>query len=83
MLRSISVVRSATDNAVCQQDVGFFLADYLLAGSIIEAGSDTTRNQINILLAAAAKFPAWVATAQSQLDEVCGKATRLPSFEVG
>ncbi|KAK7905290.1 hypothetical protein LTR67_000010 [Exophiala xenobiotica] len=54
---------------------------YFCAGSIIEAGSDTTRNQLNILLAAAAKFPAWVATAQSQLDEVCGKASRLPSFE--
>lgn len=53
-----------------------------LAGSIIEAGSDTTRNQINLLLAAAAKYPTWVRTAQAQLDQVCGKAARLPTFEV-
>ena len=53
------------------------------AGSIIEAGSDTTRNQINLMLAAAARFPAWVTTAQSQLDKVCGEASRLPSFDVG
>ncbi|KAL6248504.1 hypothetical protein RBB50_004759 [Rhinocladiella similis] len=54
---------------------------YFCAGSIIEAGSDTSRNQINLMLAAAAKFPDWVATAQRQLDEVCGTAKRLPSFE--
>jgi len=52
------------------------------AGSIIEAGSDTTRNQINLMLAAAVNYPAWVATAQKQLDEVCGVAKRLPDFEV-
>ena len=60
-----------------------FLADGLQAGSIIEAGSDTTRNQLNLMLAAAAKYPDWVAKAQEQLDEVCGKASRLPAFDVG
>ncbi|KAI1611780.1 cytochrome P450 [Exophiala viscosa] len=54
---------------------------YFCAGSIIEAGSDTTRNQLNIMLAAAAKFPAWVATAQTQLDAVCGDAKRLPTMD--
>ncbi|KIW10721.1 hypothetical protein PV08_10020 [Exophiala spinifera] len=54
---------------------------YFAAGTILEAGSDTTRNQINLILAAAAKYPAWVATAQSQLDNVCGYASRLPSFD--
>ncbi|EXJ58361.1 hypothetical protein A1O7_05786 [Cladophialophora yegresii CBS 114405] len=54
---------------------------YFAAGSIIEAGSDTTRNQINVMLAAAAKYPAWVANAQKQLDEVCGHAARLPTFD--
>lgn len=58
------------------------LANILQAGSIIEAGSDTTRNQLNLMLAAAAKYPAWVANAQKQLDEVCGNASRLPSFDV-
>ena len=55
---------------------------YFAAGSIVEAGSDTTRNQINLMLAAAAKYPAWVIKAQKQLDEVCGKASRLPTFGV-
>ncbi|KAH0342001.1 hypothetical protein KCU83_g9432, partial [Aureobasidium melanogenum] len=54
---------------------------YFCAGSIIEAGSDTTRNQINIMMAAAAKFPEWVKNARKQLDEVCGSAGRLPDFE--
>ncbi|KAK4942809.1 hypothetical protein LTR10_017569 [Elasticomyces elasticus] len=54
---------------------------YFCAGSIIEAGSDTTRNQLNLMLAAAAKFPAWVATAQAQLDAVCGDAERLPTLD--
>lgn len=58
-------------------------ANSVQAGSIIEAGSDTSRNQINLMIAAAAKFPEWVVTAQKQLDEVCGTAKRLPSFEVG
>lgn len=58
------------------------LTDLTTAGTIIEAGSDTTRNQINVMLAAAAKYPAWVASAQRQLDEVCGDASRLPSFDV-
>ncbi|KAL1615103.1 hypothetical protein SLS56_011930 [Neofusicoccum ribis] len=54
---------------------------YYCAGTIIEAGSDTTRNQLNIMIAAAAKFPAWVKTAQEELDSVYGDAERLPSFD--
>lgn len=34
------------------------------------------------MLAAAAKYPDWVCTAQAQIDEVCGKAARLPTFDV-
>lgn len=55
---------------------------YYCAGTIIEAGSDTTRNQINIVIAAAAKFPGWVKKAQDEIDSVCGYAERLPTFEV-
>jgi hypothetical protein len=81
--RPILLVRQGNYNLA----VGFFhmmrvVTDLASAGSIIEAGSDTTRNQINIMLAAAAKYPTWVATAQKQLDEVCGHASRLPSFDV-
>lgn len=55
---------------------------YYCAGTIIEAGSDTTRNQINVMIAAAAKFPGWVKKAQDEIDSVCGYAERLPTFEV-
>ncbi|EMR69670.1 putative cytochrome p450 protein [Eutypa lata UCREL1] len=54
---------------------------YFCAGTIIEAGSDTTRNQINIMLAAAAKFPGWVKKAREELDRVLGTAARLPTFD--
>ncbi|KIX05640.1 uncharacterized protein Z518_03612 [Rhinocladiella mackenziei CBS 650.93] len=50
-------------------------------GTIIEAGSDTTRNQVIILIATAAKFPEWVATVRRELDKVCGDAERLPTFD--
>lgn len=50
-----------------------------LAGSVIEAGSDTTRVSLSQILAAAALFPDWVERARKQIDEVCGaNAERLP-----
>ncbi|OBT97320.1 hypothetical protein VE01_04690 [Pseudogymnoascus verrucosus] len=54
---------------------------YFCAGTIIEAGSDTTRNQINLMLAAAAKYPEWVKKARQELDSVLGDAKRLPDFD--
>ncbi|KAH7137038.1 cytochrome P450 [Dactylonectria estremocensis] len=65
------------------QDYGFDEPQkYFCAGTLIEAGSDTTRNQINNVIAAAAKFPEWVKKAQAELDSVCGfTAERLPSFD--
>lgn len=49
-------------------------------GSIIEAGSDTTRVSLNQVAAAAALFSDWVQRAREQLDEVCGSnAERLPA----
>ncbi|KAF2008786.1 cytochrome P450 [Aaosphaeria arxii CBS 175.79] len=53
-----------------------------LAGSLIEAGSDTTRVSLNQLAAAAALFPDWVERARKELDEVCGSnAERLPTAD--
>jgi len=52
-----------------------------IAGSLIEAGSDTTRNQNNLMIAAAAVYPEWVAKARKQLDDACGHAERLPDWE--
>jgi cytochrome P450 len=53
-----------------------------IAGSLIEAGSDTTRNQNNLLIAAAAVYPEWVAKARKQLDDACGhNAERLPDWQ--
>jgi len=50
-----------------------------LFGSVIEAGSDTTRVSLNQLAAAAAIFPDWVERARQELDSVCGaNAERLP-----
>ena len=50
-----------------------------LFGSVIEAGSDTTRVSLNQLAAAAALFPDWVERARQELDNVCGaNAERLP-----
>lgn len=54
-----------------------------VAGGIIEAGSDTTKNQLNMFIAAWAADPDdWVAKARKELDDVCGHNTeRLPTFE--
>lgn len=49
-------------------------------GSLIEAGSDTSRMTISQIIAAAASDPRWVKEAQKQLDSVCGFAERLPEF---
>lgn len=59
------------------------LIDYetmvFLGGSLVEAGSDTTRVALNQLMAATALFPETVARARQDLDRVCGAhAERLP-----
>lgn len=55
---------------------------YFLGGTLMEAGSDTTRVSLNQVAAAAALFPDWVERARKQLDEVCGaNAERLPTAE--
>lgn len=51
-------------------------------GTLMEAGSDTTRVSIGQFIAGAATYPDWVIRARAQLDEVCGSnAERLPSWE--
>ncbi|KAI1611807.1 cytochrome P450 [Exophiala viscosa] len=52
-------------------------------GGLIEAGSDTTKNQLNMLVAAMAADPnTWVKKARTELDSVCGtNAERLPTFD--
>ena len=50
-------------------------------GSLIEAGSDTTRVSLGQMVAGAATYPDWVERARAQLDEVCGaNAERLPEW---
>ena len=50
-------------------------------GSLMEAGSDTSRMTISQILAAAATDNRWVKKAQNLLDQVCGSnAERLPEF---
>jgi hypothetical protein len=49
--------------------------------TLLEAGSDTSRNAIAHMIAAAAVYPAWVQKASVYLDEVCGaNEERLPSL---
>ena len=51
------------------------------AGSLLEAGSDTTRVSLGQMIAGAATYPDWVQRARMQLDEVCGaNAERLPEW---
>jgi len=50
-------------------------------GSLIEAGSDTTRMSVSQVIAAAATYPDWVGRARKQLDDVCRDAERLPVFD--
>lgn len=52
-------------------------------GGITEAGTDSTKNQMNLLIAAmAADLNTWVVKAREELDSVCGKnSERLPTFE--
>lgn len=51
-------------------------------GSLLEAGSDTSRITVSQVLAAAATYPDWVERAREQLDRVCGyNAERLPTLD--
>ena len=51
-------------------------------GTLMEAGTDTTRVSIAQAVAAMAAYPDWVDRARKELDEICGhNAERLPGFE--
>lgn len=53
-----------------------------IAVTLLEAGSDTTRNSMLEAVAGSAMYPEWIPRARAQLDEVCGKnAERLPTFD--
>lgn len=52
-----------------------------IAGTLLEAGSDTSRMTLDQTVAGAALFPDWVQRARIELDNVCGHhAERLPAF---
>jgi cytochrome P450 len=54
---------------------------YFALGSIMEAGSDTSRMTTSQVMAAAATDKRWVETAREALDACCGaNAERLPEF---
>ncbi|KAH7155956.1 cytochrome P450 [Dactylonectria macrodidyma] len=50
-------------------------------GTLMEAGSDTSRMTMNQTIAAAVLFPDWVERAREQLDAACGDAKRLPGWQ--
>src|SRR5271156_2066746 len=59
--------------AVASDSFGFTKDQQMfVAGTLIEAGSDTTRNANNVLMAHAAHDPSWVEKVRAQIDEVCG-----------
>ncbi|VUC26362.1 unnamed protein product [Clonostachys rosea] len=67
-------MRNGRDKALDYESTVF------LGGSLIEAGSDTTRVALNQLMAGAALFPDWIQRARNDLDGVCGaNAERLPT----
>lgn len=49
-------------------------------GSLMEAGSDTSRMTLSQIIAAAATDNRWVQKVQEELDRVCGYAKRLPAL---
>jgi len=52
-------------------------------GSLMEAGSDTSKVSLGQIIAGAATYPDWVVRAREQLDAVCGGGgapNRLPDF---
>ena len=51
-------------------------------GTLMEAGSDTSRVTLGQIIAGAATYPDWVERARAQLEAVCGShAERLPQWE--
>ncbi|KAJ5801987.1 uncharacterized protein N7503_004437 [Penicillium pulvis] len=53
-----------------------------IAGTLIEAGTDTTRTSVLELVAGTAMYPEWIPRARAELDSVCGhNADRLPEFD--
>jgi cytochrome P450 len=50
-------------------------------GTLMEAGSDTSRVTLGQIIAGAATYPDWVGRARAELDAVCGpNAERLPDW---
>lgn len=49
-------------------------------GTLMEAGSDTTRVSLGQIIAGATAYPDWVVRAREQIDAVCGDAQRLPEL---
>lgn len=69
------LIRSNDDNYFDENSQLFTL------GSLMEAGSDTTRVSIGQMIAGAATYPDWVKRARAQLDQICGaNAERLPEW---
>lgn len=54
-----------------------------LAMQLIEAGSDTTREALNIMVMAALEYPETFSRARTEVDKVCGSGqdARLPTLE--
>lgn len=70
------LIRSGKDKEFTEEQILF------MAGTLIEAGTDTTRVSLNQLVAGSALYPDWIERARKELDAVCGSnAERLPTRE--
>ncbi|EGU76683.1 hypothetical protein FOXB_12806 [Fusarium oxysporum f. sp. conglutinans Fo5176] len=91
-LRELDTLRKKMDDGTANP---CFAVDYIQAkgdidandhetvfvfGTLMEAGSDTSRVAIGQGIAAAAIYGDWVKKAREELDAVCGDAERLPEF---
>lgn len=52
-------------------------------GTLMEAGTDTSRVTLGQIIAGAATYPDWVQRARAQLDEVCGRSTTTGGDDAG
>lgn len=66
----------------CEKDESLDETQRLFAlGSLMEAGSDTSKVSLGQIIAAACVYPDWVQRARKELDAVCGSdAERFPEF---
>ncbi|KAH1765152.1 hypothetical protein KXV58_001711 [Aspergillus fumigatus] len=77
--REVDKVEQRIRDEITQMDE---VTKLFVFGSLMEAGSDTSRVTLGQIIAGAITYPDWVTRAREQLDRVCGAhAERLPGWD--